>query len=180
LPAPFSPISARTSPAFTAKETSARARVLLQGDCHAGGLFVRAAVQDDLQVGLELRLEPPAGRLRLVRHDLDGATVLAEVGADVVTERWMDVRILVTGARVRVWLDQASEPLLDVPDAAGLPEGRVGVRACGGALLIDELAITSQGRTAVVPPEDVGSADRRALESLCLLVLNLNEFVFTD
>jgi hypothetical protein len=81
---------------------------------------------------------------------------------------------------VRVWLDQASEPLLDVPDAAGLLEGRVGVRACGGALLIDELAITSQGRTAVVPPEDVGSADRRALESLCLLVLNLNEFVFTD
>jgi hypothetical protein len=64
--------------------------------------------------------------------------------------------------------------------APGLvPEGRPGVRAAGDTLRIASLTITTPTGTHTLRAADPGPA-RRALESLCLMLFNLNEFAYVD
>jgi hypothetical protein len=153
----FEPVS------FGDAEVSGRLR--LRAGCRLAALLLRARPDQDVFVGLELRLDPQAGALELRRH-ADGIELIARVDAPLGTDVWHDVRVALEGPRLRVWLDGEDEPRLDarVPpsDLPGLLVGRT----AGEALEIDALTLTARGESLRLQA-DGGSPQQRALESLC-------------
>ena len=90
------------------------------------------------------------------------------------------------GARLRVWTD-GEMPVLEITDAEPLlAAGRIGLKAWGAALSLDELAMERPGPARPPPSDDVtvnpsaASARHRALAAFCLMLLNLNEVVYVD
>lgn len=91
----------------------------------------------------------------------------------------MDVRVLADGPRVLVALE--GEPVLEA-EVDVLGPGRIGVSQWGEALALDGLVLKSDALSA---PRDIladatPGAASRALESLCLALLNTNEFLTID
>ena len=123
-------------------------------------------------------LDPRQQRVAIHRHSTN-VTVIAEVPTSIPTGRPIPVRIEINSSRLRVWLHGARETVLDVADTA--PEslaGFVGIRAWGAPVNVDDLTlITSAGKREV---SSGASEEFRALQSLCLLLFNLNEFVYVD
>jgi hypothetical protein len=119
--------------------------------------------------------------VRVLLHDKD-TTTLAEAAAPVSVEQWHAVQVSAQGSRVQVRLDAdaAAPPLLDLNVDALPASGAVGLRTWGEALQLDDFTISSDGSVVHVAPDAVGPPARRALESLCLTLLNLNEFVYVD
>jgi Protein of unknown function (DUF1553)/Protein of unknown function (DUF1549)/Planctomycete cytochrome C len=163
------------------------ARLTLHNAAELGALLVRAAADGDVFHGYEVAFHPRRRKVTLSRHGADVA-VLAEAARVLPTGKPLPVKIEVAGDRVRVWLGE-EQPVLDVTDPQPLRTvGHLGVRSWGAAVTLDDLTVTAGG-----PPIDVATADvpagvaaqrkdpeRRALEAVCLLILNLNELVYVD
>jgi hypothetical protein len=154
-------------------------RVRLRAGCRLAALLLRARPDQDVFVGLELRLDPQAGALELRRH-AEEVELLARVDVPVRTDVWHDVRVVLEGARLRAWLDGEDAPRLDASVPASDLPGSFGARTAGEAVEIDDLTLTTGGRSHRLQADDGGSPQQRALESLCLALLNLNEFVYED
>jgi hypothetical protein len=146
-------------------------------------VLVRAKAEGDEARGYEVALDARRQRVSLRRHGAATAT-LAEAEARVPMGKLFAVRIECTGAQVRVSLDGGQTPAIDVRDDQPMMEaGRIGVRTWGGAMTLDDLAVTvHNGGTGerIAVPSGAAEPARRALESFCLLVLNLNEVVYVD
>ncbi|MBK8000882.1 MAG: DUF1553 domain-containing protein [Verrucomicrobia bacterium] len=157
------------------------ARVTLHTACETAGIAFRASAKDHELLGYEVVFEPREQRVVLRRHAGE-LTELARVPADVPTGRSVSLKIHATDARLRVWLGDDSNPVIDVSDAKPLlTAGQVGVRSWGAALSVDDLALKPDGASPVsIRDEQLPSPDRRAREALCLLLLNLNEVVYVD
>ena len=87
------------------------------------------------------------------------------------------------GPRIRIWLDGSKAPLIDVVDIKPLTHaGFLGLRAWGTPFIVRDLTIESSGKQARVDRAALSAeeARRQALESLCLVILNLNEFAYVD
>jgi len=157
------------------------ARMVPHIACESAGLLVRASAKDHELHGYELALEPREQRVVLRRHTA-GLVTLAEAPARVPAGQSLPVKIEAAGARLRVWLGEGSRPVIDCTDPQPiLAAGRVGVRAWGAALSVDDLVLHPEGEPALAvgdgqrdPPE------RRARQAFCLLLLNLNEVVYVD
>jgi len=83
-----------------------------------------------------------------------------------------------------VWLDDAAAPAIDVEDATPLVKaGRFGLRTWGSPLSVAELYVDADSHRVRLDESDQPAeaiARRQALESFCLLMLNLNEFLYVD
>src|SRR5262249_33115045 len=113
-----------------------------------------------------------------------------ETEAAIATGKTGGVKIELTGERIRVWLNGAGEPALDVTDPKPLKvPGFIGIRTWGAALHVDELKLhAGQKDFSITPVSDRGGnpnelvcdSQRRALQSFCLLLFNLNELIYVD
>ncbi|MGE3308861.1 MAG: PSD1 and planctomycete cytochrome C domain-containing protein [Limisphaerales bacterium] len=166
------------------------ARLLPHTAFESGGLLFRARARDDSAEGYEVLVEPRDQRLLLRRlspatqaapNDAD-ATVLASAPVPVPEGGPVPVRIEAADDRIRVWAGGAADPVIDVRDPAPIVEpGAVGVRARGAALSLDNVVIRPAGGPAqFVIDATLSPPRRRALESLGLLLLNLNEVVYIE
>jgi hypothetical protein len=115
--------------------------------------------------------------------------VLAEAPAELEAERLHALRVELAGALVRVHLDQASDgaaaPLLTGEDVSPAGAGRFGVRVVGEGVHLADVVLTPAGDAGPLAPvrvaaDDPGPPELRALESLCLALVNLNEFLYVD
>jgi cytochrome c553 len=159
------------------------AKITLPGASELAGVLLRAKAEGDETRGYEVVLDARRQRVALRRHAAAMVTV-AETEARIPIGKSFAVRIECSGAQVRVSLDGGQMPVLDVRDEQPVMEaGRIGVRTWGGAMTLDDLAVTPHrggvGERIAVPSGTAEPA-RRALESFCLLVLNLNEVVYVD
>ncbi len=157
------------------------AKVFLHTACETAGMLFRATAKDNELHGYEIGFEPREQRV-VLRRQSDEFAMLASVSANIPTGRSVPLRIEATDARIRVWFGDDSKPVLDVIDPKPiLTSGRVGVRAWGAALSVDDLLIGAEALVPVaVPDEQLGSPERRARQAFCLLLLNLNEVVYVD
>jgi mono/diheme cytochrome c family protein len=157
------------------------ARLLPHTALESGGLLFRATVQDDSASSYELLIEPRDQRLGLRRHT-DAVVTLATAPVGIIEGQPLSVRVEAVHARIRVWAGSASQPLIDVLDPQPiLAPGRVGVRAWGAALSVDDLVVHTAGSgTAHVRDSAQDPPASRALQSFCLLLLNLNEVVYIE
>ena len=107
------------------------------------GLIVRGQAVKDVFTGYEVLLNPRIPSLSLRRVG-ETVTLLAEARHPIPANRPLPVRVEAVGSRIRVWLDQQSEPLIDVTDADPLlQEGFVGVRVWGAPVSLDHLTIAA-------------------------------------
>jgi hypothetical protein len=168
------------------RDGSLSARVQLSAGCDLAAIVLRATADGDVFSGVEVVLDPLAGQLRLVAHAGGETTVLGEAPAVLAPDTWHALRVEAAGPQLSVWLDDVGSP--DGPDApllrAAVPEaatsGHFGVRSWGEALHLADVRLTADGTTRTLQPDDPGTPEQRALQSLCLLILNLDEFLYVD
>jgi hypothetical protein len=157
------------------------AKMFLHTAAESAGLLFRASAMNDEARGYEIVLNPREQRVVLRRHAGDVA-VLAQVDARVPTAHAIPLKIQATGPRIRVWLGEAANPVIDFDDPKPvLSAGQVGVRTWGAALSIDDLSLQPDGLPSVaVLDNHLAPPEHRAREAFCLLLLNLNEVVYVD
>ncbi|HZL89734.1 MAG TPA: DUF1553 domain-containing protein [Pirellulaceae bacterium] len=125
-------------------------------------------------------------QLRLGKHQNDWKA-LATSAMELAPRQWHDVKVVLEGARIRVFVGGAKEPQIDYTDEAPLPQGKIGFRTYSISSAVRNFRVQTAERTATLDFKPSGSsflsptpAAQRALAALCKLVLNLNEFVYVD
>ena len=165
-------------------ECQIEAEFLLHANSELGSLVYQGENRDGKLQGYELRCEPLKGTIGLFRIEGETSTRLAEIADAMTTGVWRSVKIERQGRRHRVWLDGAAAPAIDVAEAAPIEQpGRFGLRTWGSPLSIRNAYLTASGARQQLDQADETVADlatKQALRSFCLLVLNLNEFVYVD
>ncbi|MFM8878459.1 MAG: DUF1549 and DUF1553 domain-containing protein [Verrucomicrobiota bacterium] len=156
-----------------------------QVGCSQVGLLLRTSVSTGgaAESGLELVFEPKEGRLGLRR--LASASAVSLVSRDGVSMKGdrLPLRIRLQGDRVAVHLVGEPAPLLQATLPPGSPAaGSLGVRAWGSGVGLDHGRwIPDGGEPRQLWPDRASDwARHRALESACLLMLNLNEVAYVD
>lgn len=152
------------------------ARLRLRGDAPFGSLVVRARPHEDGLVGLEARLD--RDQLRLLHHTETATRELAAVDA-TFAERWIDLRVELFDGQVSIFVDNAMEPVIAVPDPSPGFTGKAGFKTRDAGIDVAALRVENDGtmREWIVPSV---SAQQRALSSLALILINTNEFVTVD
>ena len=157
-----------------------KTRLLFSGSTELAGLLFRASAKDDLAQGYELRFDVRQQRVQWLRHEKESVVVLT-APARIPTGEAIEVKIEFAGPQLRVWLQRDATPVLVGVDAHPiLDAGLAGVRTWGGALSLDQLTFQPDGGAAQVVAGEPVSPEQRALASVCLLILNLNEVVYVD
>jgi hypothetical protein len=125
-------------------------------------------------------------QLRLGKHE-NSWRALKTAAINIEEGKWHDLKVELSGGRIRVYLDGAKEPQVDHTDTEPLPAGSVGFRTFQIQAAVRQIRLTRGDKTEDVPMEYIQPADRalstaqdRALAELCKLMLNLNEFVYVD
>jgi hypothetical protein len=170
------------------RDGSMELQLMLHSTAQLGGILLRATPVKEGMRGYDVTLDPRAGTATLRRHDEKGATVLAQAKRLLRTGRWYDMRIEAAGSRFRLWLGQknASEAmslLLDATDPKPITEGRLGLRTWGAPTSARDWSVRVGDQQTTVRGErrfDGPEAQRQALCAFCLVMLNLNEFVYID
>jgi cytochrome c553/cell division septum initiation protein DivIVA len=160
------------------------ARLTLSRASEFASILLRAKATNELQSGYEVALDARQQKV-IVRQHGSTTKVVAEAAAGIRTGHEHRVRIDINGTALRVWLDAGAEPVLRAELESAPGEGYAGVRAWGAAVALDQLSIEAPGGRqwdiAATTARSEGKSSRdRALESLCLMLLNLNELVYVD
>ena len=163
-----------------------------QEGCSQVGLLLRASVPPgdaarsgrSAESGVELVFEPKEGRLLLRQLNPAAAVSLASrIGVSLRGDR-LPLRIRLEGDRVTVHEGGESAPvLLQATLPPGAPaSGSLGVRVWGSGLGLDRSRWIPRAGTPqpLWSERSAGWARHRALESACLLMLNLNEVAYVD
>ncbi|HEX2747821.1 MAG TPA: family 16 glycoside hydrolase, partial [Verrucomicrobiales bacterium] len=160
------------------KDGAIEANVTLPGAVELAGILFRASAAGDGARGYEVVFDPRKQQLSLRRNG-DQSSPLAEAEMKMSAREVVRLRIECDGPRIKVIVNDS--PLMEMTDKeAGIVEGSVGVRAWGGSLWLDGLTIRSPGGGNTVVPSGEPAPAYRALQSLCLMLFNLNEFIYVD
>jgi hypothetical protein len=157
------------------------ADVLLSESAEFASLLWRAKPEAEKAHGYELVLAPRSKEI-VLRKQTEKMQVLGRAEAGLPMGRSFHVKVQAKGGRFSVWIGEDSRPVLEVPDEDGLTEpGKIGVRSWGGAVSVDDLRVMPfpEMEWKYARGQNPDPA-RRALESFCLLVLNLNELIYID
>ena len=156
-----------------------------QVGCSQVGLLLRASVRpgEAAESAVEVVFEPRDGRLSIRRTTPPTATVIASRDGVSLEGGSLRLRIRLDGNRLAVRWGEGSDLILEAVLPPETPAtGALGVRAWGSGVGLDRLRWTPAGG----PPQDLWPerprdwARHRALESACLLMLNLNEVAYVD
>lgn len=148
----------------------------------SGGLLLCGQASGEKYAGLELYLDVRQQRLRVLRHGAD-TSELGSIPCQITAGAGTPVRVERRADRLQVWSGAMTEALEIRMPSDGLGT-QLGVRTWGAALSVDDLRLRSlgQGRDAqerlLVDPGF--NPDQRALEAVCLLLLNLNELIYVE
>ena len=163
--------------------------LFIRGATELATVVVRGLPDDDQAgkrfTGYELAFAPAVKSIQLRKVTAKGAATLAAIKREIEPDHWVHVRIEIRGGRVSATLDHEPEPLLaaDDPEPLARP-GHVGLRTWGAGLLARNMFVTPAGGEPVridpSTPPDSAEATARARRDLCLVVLNLNEFLYVD
>ena len=158
-------------------------RLVLHTAFERGGFLLRAGAQGERPTGIELIFDPREQRLTLRRLEPE-PRILATAPATLPTQEPFAVRVTADGPRWTVWLNGDSSPTLTITESNPVSSGhQVAVRPWGSAVSLDDLEIASEDGSRHWRASEAAvttAPDRRALESFCLLVLNLNAVVYSD
>lgn len=132
--------------------------------------------------GRELVLEPRDGRASVRALTPTNSVVLASMSGLTLREDRIQVQIRIGKEGTTVHFHGGADPAMQFHEASTGPlHGRFGVRAWGSGVSLENFRWTSGGKSvAVWTPKPSGWAQQKALESACLVVMNLNEVLYVD
>ncbi|MEN9675789.1 MAG: hypothetical protein RIS76_1685 [Verrucomicrobiota bacterium] len=157
--------------------------VVPQVGCSQVGILWCATVSEGgADRGYELVLAPREGRAALRCLTPTNAVELAACSGWTLQGDRLPVRVTLHDGRIAVFLHEDSQPVMQTHTVPGGPvTGRLGVRAWGSGVSLDRPRWNAgQGPVPLWPARSREWAGRKALESACLLVLNLNEVAYVD
>jgi hypothetical protein len=159
-------------------DLEARATVTLPAES-AAGFLLRAAELGDEAGGLEVRLDLDAGDAVVLVHRAEDTIELARFPVVLAPGEPADVVVRLEGSELTVAV--GGEALGSVEPVA-VDEGAFGLRGLGEGAWFEGLTVTdlATGVTTALGPDDPGPPRMRALEALCLALLNLNELIYVD
>jgi hypothetical protein len=165
------------------------------GRAQIGGLILRVRepkVGADNWFGYEVSLDAARQTVFIGDHR-NNWTKRAEAAAKIEPGRWHRLRVVMAGPKFQLYVDGADRPLVEFADTNPLATGAVGLRTWGSEVAFRNLVVTKAGKKLVAnfrPPKvqviqparptTEQQAHHRALQSLCQVLLNLNEFVYVD
>lgn len=118
------------------------------------GLLVRvsdAGIGADRFNGYEISLSPNRQRLLLGKHRQDFRS-LQEVAAPVAVNQWNHLRIEMQGARLRIYVNKSSAPLIDFTDMdRPLLSGTIGVRTWNTDAAFQNVSIETGQKSVALP-----------------------------
>ncbi|MEC7583632.1 MAG: DUF1553 domain-containing protein, partial [Planctomycetota bacterium] len=166
-------------------DVTVRARLKMAPGSELAAVLLRARPDGPTFHGIEVLIDPLAAEMRIALHsgqedDEEGEpSVLARAAFSVPPDEWFELEVQARGPRISVTVDGGDTPTLDVEDASLAGTGQVGLRTWGQTLFVSSLSIhDGSGETQVsIPRVDDES---RALQSLALTLLNINEFLYVD
>jgi hypothetical protein len=162
-----------------------RARLLLAEGSELAAVVVRARRDGPSFHGVDVLIDPIANEIRVTHQDgkVDDLTVkptvLARAPFLVPIERWFELELEARGARIIVRVDGRQTPIIDVEHSSLVGSGQVGLRTWGQSLSVSSLSIQADDGETRVPIPRVAD-DARALQSLALTLMNLNEFLYVE
>lgn len=156
------------------------ANVQFDRQTELAAILFRAQPKGDVFHGYEVRFEPRARSVALVRH-AEELRVLARSDFPFADE-WRPIRIDWTEQRLRVWSAADDVLLIDATDPEPLSiRGRVGLRCWGGEFRLNGLRCkTAEETLSISGDPDHRTPEDKALAAFANLVFNLNEFVYID
>jgi len=146
----------------------------------------------DSLVAYNINLKP--NLLRLGKHE-NNWRAIATAPLKLELGKWNKLRVQLDAGRIRITIGDATKPQIDFVDASPLAPGRVGFRTFNAQSALRKLSVTSGSqhwqadfaalvprppRTKVADGQPRSDPERRALESFCLLIFNLNELIYVD
>jgi hypothetical protein len=175
-----SPFALWSGATFT--DGSVETQLRLDPASESAAVMFRARPDGDGFQGYDITLDAKNSLVTLRAHTAGKSRQVAEVRYNVIPARWHKIKVAATGPRIRVWLDGAENPLIDVHDPTPITTpGHLGFRIWGSSIDVKELWLeTEQSRTRIdIPkPPTPEAVAQQALASLCLVILNLNEVVY--
>lgn len=132
--------------------------------------------------------------IRLGKHEGNWRE-LVKVPYEIGEDRWVHLKAVFNGGRIRIYADNEPEPVIDFTDPHPLPPGKIGFRTFRCAVGFRDLAVERAGRRETI---DLGTirpmapvqlavsgtkpdqSEQRAWAAFCLLVLNLNETIYVE
>jgi hypothetical protein len=160
------------------KDGAVSAKVTLSSPVELAGLLFRASAQGDEVRGYEVVLDPRRQKITL-RRDGPKPVELASAAARLPIGEPFPLTVECGDTRVQVRLHDTV--ILETVDPEPIvAEGRIGVRTWGGAVWLDSLTLHPEGAAGIAVPSGDPPPARQALQSLCLLVFKLNEFLYVD
>ena len=153
-------------------------RLKLNRNAQLSTIVFRGEINGDSWRGYELYFDPQNNSVQLRRIGNE-MTILAKTPAKLLSGRWHDVQITMTGERIAVQLD--GQLLFNLSDERPLPSGdRVGLRTWGAELAFREFRVRDKFQSIELLGNAAPEAEQRALAAVAKLILNLNEFVYID
>lgn len=158
-------------------------RLQFSASTEFAGLLFRAQPEGDQCRGYEAVFDLRQQLVSLRRHG-KAVVTLATAGYRFSASTPLNVRIEAVGPRLQLWTDAGASPLISASDEQAFNEaGVIGVRTWGGGIVFDTLTIspTDHANTETILVKGDGpTPNQRALQSVCRLVLNLNETIYID
>ena len=165
------------------------------GRAEIGGLLLCVSeprVGADNWFGYEISLNVPA-RAVLVGDHRNNFRLLRQQVADIAADRWHQLRAVISGGRLLVYLDQGQQPLVDEPLPDRLPGKLAGLRTWGSEIEFRNFRVKSAEQSEHVVAEwpeaelqqlpQVDPLRQRriaGLAALCRTMFSLNEFAYLE
>ena len=176
------------------------AELSMQSNSEGASIYFRGGNKGDLYSGLELLLDPREDRIELRRHGKEKEPVVVKSAPlELNTGTWYRVRVALAGPEVSAWVGQGSPDernpsLRAAVEKPAEPGDRVGLSSREAPVGLSSLVARTAGKASAAeisgkkwiaaagsaPGENLDRSMRQALHSFCLVLLNLNEFVYID
>ncbi len=151
------------------------------------GLILKGTAEGDRLKGYELQFDPERKTVTLLRVD-NGTQMLAQIVNQNLRGRWVEIRSKIKEGDIELVLNSDNQLTIKTQDPNPIKgPGRFGVKAWGSYTKLEKAIIKTDQWTSDLIQVDQQArqqyekdAPDEALKALCLLILNLNEFIYID
>jgi hypothetical protein len=164
---------------FDAADTRVLARATLPTGGVLGVVVSATRVGRNVIAGIELRLDVARGTATVVQHGMRESRVLSEREVAIEPDEPFGLVLRVNHGELTATIDGVEAAKLS---GVAKVRGTFALRASGEGGSLANVLVTDLATQAVRQPhaDPPGPPALRALEALCLALLNLNEFVYVD
>lgn len=158
-------------------------KLMLHNATRFGSLLISGGAAGELFEGTEIRFDPGGQRVVVLQHAEDKLEEVTSLPLEMATSRWIDFKLVVKGSSLRLSLGtNQSSPLLDITLPKPKATTHFGVAVSRGAMSLDDFIIETDEERFEVSNHGLTptSPELKAIQALCVVLMNTNEFLYID